>query len=762
MRSRHLRRLLVSLALSVPVVGAFAPAASAETGVAVTSFRSQQVVKFDTANPGVLTSTQPITGVRRNELIVGIDYRPANLDLYALGDTGRLYKLNPDTGAATQVQGPLSTVNPRRSQGFDFNPVPDRLRLVNDLEDNDRVNVDTGAVINDGDLKYAPGDPNFGRGPEVSGAGYTNSQAGATTTTLYDIDSGREVLARQAPPNDGTLNTVGSLGFGVTSEASLDVSPNSNTAFAALTRETQSVTRLYTMNLSTGQPTEVGPIGQGQRFRALAIQPATFQTASKPYAVGLGSFYDTDPLLSVGDTVPETSDPSKRYQMTGIPDGLGARDSSGGFTELFMNHEFNQGVQSESTIGEPRNRGAIVSRYRLGPDGSVVSGERAYDNTFINDSMVGPAPAVNNATRGFARFCSGSLAKATETGLDRDMYFANEETSSQDTFDPLGASSVAVFDNQAHALPDLGHFAWENTLVAPNTGNKTVVFGNEDGPPTPDSQLYVYSGDKNPGSTGAVARNGLSGGKLYTLRLPGKINEGDFTSGTATGKWDETENAGSLTSAQTEAAADADGAFGFIRIEDGAFDPNDPGTYYFVTTGSSTDGSNELGRLYRLKFNPNDPTASDPTIEVIYNADTIPGITGPSQDKANDIAISPDNIDISDDYLMINEDGTTESRTVMNNKQRDGSIWRFVPQNDAAAMANSRQRVAELNPPGRDGVPVGRGVWETTGIIDTEQQFGNDTWLFNVQAHPPTTPPGTQTVEDGQLLLMRPGGLIQQ
>ena len=63
--------------------------------------------------------------------------------------------------------------------------------------------------------------------------------------------------------------------------------------------------------------------------------------------------------------------------------------------------------------------------------------------------------------------------------------------------------------------------------------------------------------------------------------------------------------------------------------------------------------------------------------------------------------------------------------------------------------------MAELDPPGRDGVAVGPGIWETSGIIDATDLFGKNTWLFDVQAHPPTTAPRPNTVEDGQLLLMR-------
>jgi hypothetical protein len=102
---------------------------------------------------------------------------------------------------------------------------------------------------------------------------------------------------------------------------------------------------------------------------------------------------------------------------------------------------------------------------------------------------------------------------------------------------------------------------------------------------------------------------------------------------------------------------------------------------------------------------------------------------------------------------MINEDGTAESRQIMDEYDRDGSIWRFDLDRHGVD-ASSAERIAELDPPGRDGIPVGPGVWETSGIIDGESLFGEGTWLFDVQAHPPTTPPAPNTVEDGQLLLL--------
>jgi hypothetical protein len=120
-----------------------------------------------------------------------------------------------------------------------------------------------------------------------------------------------------------------------------------------------------------------------------------------------------------------------------------------------------------------------------------------------------------------------------------------------------------------------------------------------------------------------------------------------------------------------------------------------------------------------------------------------------------DTVLSPDNMDVNEDYLMVQEDGTAATRPVMAQKGRDGSIWRFPIANISAATG---QRVAQLNPPGRDGLPVGPGVWETSGIIDAGALFGDNTWIFDVQAHRPTNQPSPGTVEDGQLLIMLPAG----
>jgi hypothetical protein len=470
----------------------------------------------------------------------------------------------------------------------------------------------------------------------------------------------------------------------------------------------------------------------------------------KPYAVGIDGDYYTKRLLSVGDTVPETSDPSKQFQMIGIPDGLGAYKEPGGNRVVYLNHELGNTVMSEPVIGEPLNRGAIVSKLVLDKKGKVLSGERAYDQVFIDDTLVGPAAAADNSTPGFGRFCSGFLAWR-DVGFDRPIYLANEEVTGSASFDGTGGLVVAIFDNEAHGLPDHGRFAWENALVRPRTGKWTVVMGMEDGPASQDpaqgnSQLYMYVGkkDRSPGAT-VLERNGLIGGKLYVFRStdPAKNSEANFTSGSIEGEWVEIPNARDLTDAQLEAASDAAGAMIFARPEDGAFNPRNDDQYFFVTTGEGT--GNGLGRLNSLALDPKNP-AAPATLTIEYNADEIVAAGG-------DIALSPDNIDTSRDYLMINEDGTATSRAVMAAKKRDGSIWRF-DLGKGGVDVSSALRVAELNPPGRDRVAVNPGIWETSGIIDTADLFGDDTWIFDVQAHSPTAAPAPNTVEDGQLLML--------
>ena len=253
-------------------------------------------------------------------------------------------------------------------------------------------------------------------------------------------------------------------------------------------------------------------------------------------------------------------------------------------------------------------------------------------------------------TRPFSRFCSGDLA-GPQHGFDRHVYITNEEEQTPaNSFDTLGGVSVAIFDNTLYTLPKLGRFAWENSVTQPKRGKQTVIMGMEDGPPdllktNENSQVYMYVGTKERGSgVHVLNRNGLDNGKLFVLAPvdPTKDSEATFTSGSIQVKWVEVPNGDTTSEADLETASDNANAIRFARPEDGAFNLDNPNEYFFVTTGESANPStaNRLGRLYSLKIDRRDPTATG-TLTVLYAADAVDAAGG-------DIAFSPDNVGTSE------------------------------------------------------------------------------------------------------------------
>ena len=249
-----------------------------ETSSAVTLFAvtaANNLVRFSSATPGTIDATVAITGLQAGETILGIDVRPATLQLYLLGSTSRIYTLDQGTGIATAVgTAAFTPALSGTSFGFDFNPTVDRIRVISDADQNLRLNPDTGTVAaTDTALAYAAGDANAGQNPNAVGAAYTNNVAGATTTVLYDIDSGRDVLVTQNPPNNGTLNTVGALGVDTSDVVGFDITNPGGTAYAAL--RVGGTSQLYTINLTTGAATLVGNLGGTSAITGLtAVNPA--------------------------------------------------------------------------------------------------------------------------------------------------------------------------------------------------------------------------------------------------------------------------------------------------------------------------------------------------------------------------------------------------------------------------------------------------------------------------------------------------------
>lgn len=153
--------------------------------------------------------TVAITGLTGK--VVGIDVRPADGLLYALAEDGTVATIDPATGKAS-VKTRLETMLTKGVEAtVDFNPVADRLRVIGSDGVSLRANVDDGKVVVDTRLNFKPDDKNASKTPKVIAGAYANSVKGTKETALYDIDASGLYL-KQAPPNDGILNTLGETG----------------------------------------------------------------------------------------------------------------------------------------------------------------------------------------------------------------------------------------------------------------------------------------------------------------------------------------------------------------------------------------------------------------------------------------------------------------------------------------------------------------------------------------------------------------------
>lgn len=269
---RALSALVVTALLLVFFTARSTPVAAQADGELIYALTADnQLVQFTSADPATILTTTPITGLPADERLRGIDFRPANGDLFALGASSRLYMLDPLSGAATAVGvGPIAPAVAGNVAGFDFNPVPDRIRIISTAGQNLRVNPADAVAIEDGALAYAAGDANEGAQPNVVAAGYTNPVNGASATQLFVIDSTLNILALQSPPNDGVLNTVGALGIDVGDRASFDISTR-GTAFVSYAVEGMGPAQFGTLDLASGAISPIGPIGADLMIVGIAL-----------------------------------------------------------------------------------------------------------------------------------------------------------------------------------------------------------------------------------------------------------------------------------------------------------------------------------------------------------------------------------------------------------------------------------------------------------------------------------------------------------
>jgi hypothetical protein len=240
------------------LTGALAATAFAATGAQAAGWivglvDGKSIVTIDPASRKVASKVE----VKGAGPLAGIDVRPADGMLYGVAGDGTIFTIDIKSGQATMKSKMSETLKPGVTATVDFNPVADRLRVMGSDGTSLRVNVDDGKATVDGSHKYKDGDANAGKAPKVVAGAYTNSSKATKATALYNIDAATGALVTQAPPNDGVLNTVGSLGMPVSGPVAFNIvssGEDKNDAWLVAGGA------LYAIDLKTGKATMVGKI----------------------------------------------------------------------------------------------------------------------------------------------------------------------------------------------------------------------------------------------------------------------------------------------------------------------------------------------------------------------------------------------------------------------------------------------------------------------------------------------------------------------
>jgi len=266
---KHLQCVAVSVAAgSLALLGCSnsnaSPMAMIPSQADLVALGSGNRLTFIRSTDASVQGSLTVTGVSGS--LIGIDVRPANRLLYGLTDANILYTINLQTGAATVASTLSVPFTAGTLSGMDFNPVPDRLRLVGANGQNFRINVDTGEVIQDRPLAFGPMELQGSR-PAVTAAAYTNNVAGTQSTRLLNIDGERNLLLFQNPPNEGVQMPIGPLGvnFGPVGGFDIRTVGGVDTGFAI------GGSTLYRIDLNTGRATSVGTLPGGPFFGLAAL-----------------------------------------------------------------------------------------------------------------------------------------------------------------------------------------------------------------------------------------------------------------------------------------------------------------------------------------------------------------------------------------------------------------------------------------------------------------------------------------------------------
>lgn len=321
-----------------------------------------------------------------------------------------------------------------------------------------------------------------------------------------------------------------------------------------------------------------------------------------------GSGTIIDPILSTGDEV-------GRYQMSGIPDGLGAYKDGHNNIVVMMNHELGRNFPALPPGVDARISKVTINRKTR----TVLDASYAF-----------------TGAEGFERFCSSTLEVINGT----PYYFTGEEAIGVSPLVGHDGSSIVMNaeTGQWWETEHFGHLNHENVVPLERIKGFMALTTDDDFRVGQPAYLYAYIAD----SFDAAVSGDPSRGGLYVWRATNPAHVDLVKGQTIAGEFVPIPQAENDDSTELKAAATARRAFRFARLEDAAAAQQRPGRAYFVDTGKA--GENNLaGALYQMDVDPSDPTKA--SLKLLLDAD------------AGDNLRTPDNIDTSAHSVVIQEDG---------------------------------------------------------------------------------------------------------
>jgi hypothetical protein len=235
--SFKIRNCRAGAALTVGLGAAICCNANAELVYGI-SDELNQIVTFDSSNPGALKSAIALTGLASGEQIRGLSW--VNGVLYGLGDENHLYTINAGTGFCSPVGlGSFSPV----LDGVDFGLTAGSslMYVSSDLGQNLSLNPNTLAttVL-----------------PNYTGASIDSLSYDSGNGLFYGVSAATHDLYSVNPATGGT-SLIGPSGVDFLGRVGLDISPSGAAYFSGTVG---GQTEFFDVNLATGAFSLVGDI----------------------------------------------------------------------------------------------------------------------------------------------------------------------------------------------------------------------------------------------------------------------------------------------------------------------------------------------------------------------------------------------------------------------------------------------------------------------------------------------------------------------